>query len=117
MQTILENISSPLLISAVERNLQELGILWGYALGAEFHQQSEATWFVSGVPFFLLNWVTHTQFTSETPQATIDNILTHLSEYKLPLFWIVNSSSSNDFISDIKARGWKGGPTSVWAGD
>ncbi len=118
MQTILESLSSPTsLIDAVGLNLQELGTLWGHALGAEFQQQPEATWFVSGVPFFLLNWVTHTRFTAETPQATIDGILARLSEYRLPMFWVVDSSYSSDFISSIKARGWKGGPTSVWARD
>ena len=118
MQTILESLSSPTsLIDAVGLNLQELGTLWGHAVGAEFQQQPEATWFVSGVPFFLLNLGhAYAIYSRDTTSYHRWHTL-RLSEYRLPMFWVVDSSYSSDFISDIKARGWKGGPTSVWARD
>jgi hypothetical protein len=39
MPTNLQNLSPTALTDAVEFNLQELGTLWGHALGADFHHE------------------------------------------------------------------------------
>lgn len=117
MPTNLQHLSPTALTDAVEFNLQELITLWGHALGADFHHEPEATWFVTGVPHFTYNWITKTLFTAETPQERIDAILMRLSAYKLPLFWPVDSSSSSDFLKKIEAYGWRGGSTTVWTRD
>src|SRR5690242_17379535 len=117
MPTNLQNLSPTTLTDAVELNLQELGTLWGHALEADFHHEPEATWFVSGGPHWVYNWVTKTMFIAETPQERIDAILTRLSAYKFPLFWPVDSSSSSDFLKKIEADEWRGGGTTVWARD
>jgi GNAT superfamily N-acetyltransferase len=113
----LRSLSLPVLTDAVEFNIQELSTLWGHALGADFHHEPEATWFVSGVPFWSHNWVTKTQITADTPQDKIDAIMKRLKEYQLPMFWIVDSASSSAFIDHIGTYGWQGGPTTVWARD
>jgi GNAT superfamily N-acetyltransferase len=117
MPTNLQNFSPTALTDAVELNIQELGTLWGHALGADFHHEPEATWFVSGGPNWTHNWVTKTMFIADTPQERIDTILTRLSAYKLPMFWPVDSSSSSDFTKKIKEYGWRGGGKAIWARD
>jgi predicted GNAT family acetyltransferase len=113
----LQTISYPALTDAVELNLQELSTLWGHALGAKFHHEAEATWFISGIPSWLFNWVTRTQFTADTPQEKVDNVLKCLSAYHLPMFWSIDTASSSELIEHIKSYGWQGGEMTVWARD
>jgi predicted GNAT family acetyltransferase len=113
----LRDFSQPALTDAVELNLQELGTLWGHALGANFHHEPEATWFVSGVPSWLFNWVTKTQLTTDTPREKVDTLLKRLGEYHLPMFWSIDTASSSELVEHIKSYGWNGGNVTVWARD
>ena len=113
----LENMSNQDVIDAVETNIRELSTVWGHAIHAKFSAEPEATWYVSGVPFITHNWVTQTQFTANTSQSKIDEILNRINAHQVPFLWIVDSSSSSDFLNHIKEHGWQGGPTAIQVRD
>lgn len=113
----LSSFSQPALTDAVEFNLQELGTLLGHALDADFYHEPELAWFISHIPYWWCNWVTKSQFMRNTPQERIDTLLKRLKGYQLPMFWVVDSSSSSDFLSQIETYGWRGGAMTIWARD
>lgn len=112
MNNILSDFSAPALISAMDANTQELSVLWGRALGAEFHEKPEQQWFISGLPFELCNGVVRTAFTAADVDAKIDEITKHFIERNVPAAWLVGPSTQPaDLGSRLEAHGWILGET------
>src|SRR5215813_15604995 len=93
MHAILEHFEKAAVVSAMEANIQESSALWGRALGAEFHDDAEVTWFVSGLPFELCNGVIRADFASENLERTIEATLTLLMSRQVPMAWVVSPST------------------------
>jgi GNAT superfamily N-acetyltransferase len=107
MSNILSDFSVPALISAMEANAQELAILWGRALGAEFHDEPQQQWFISGLPFELGNGVVRAAFTSADVDAKIEEVTGHFKDRNVPAAWLLGPSSQpTDLGSHLEAAGW-----------
>ncbi|HLI09354.1 MAG TPA: GNAT family N-acetyltransferase [Ktedonobacteraceae bacterium] len=107
MSNILIDSSVPALISAMEANAQELAVLWGRALGAEFHDESEQQWFISGLPFELGNGVVRAAFTPADVDAKIEEATGHFIARNVPAAWLVGPSTQPaDLGSRLEASGW-----------
>ncbi len=107
MSNILSDFSVPALISAMEANVQELAILWGRALVAEFHDEPQQQWFISGLPFELGNGVVRAAFTSADVDAKIEEVTGHFKDRNVPAAWLLGPSSQpTDLGSHLEAAGW-----------
>src|SRR5215831_1229089 len=107
MHAILEHFEKAAVVSAMEANIQESSALWGRALGAEFHDDAEVTWFVSGLPFELCNGVIRAQFAAENVEKSIDATLKLLSAQKVPMAWVISPSTRpTDLGRRLQAYGW-----------
>lgn len=115
MQTSLEQPRLSFVTHAAIRNLRELGTLWGRAIGGEFHQEPEATWFVSRLPFMLYNWVTQTRFTESTSTEKIDALLTRWRSYQHALLWVDHASQPDNLLTYMQTHGWGNGSFPIWA--
>lgn len=107
MSNILSDFSPVALIAAMEANAQELAVLWGRALRAEFHEEPEQQWFISGLPFELGNGVVRAAFTTADVDAKIEEVTRHFKERNVPAAWLVGPSSQPaDLGSHLEAAGW-----------
>lgn len=104
---ILDSISHPDLIKAMDTNTEELLALWGRALGATFYQEPEVSWFVSGVPFIRLNMVVRANLTPETPEEKIHEVLTKIESANTAISWVAGPSLQHPKIAHlVQAHGW-----------
>jgi ribosomal protein S18 acetylase RimI-like enzyme len=107
MRAILEHFARAAVVRAMEANVHELSALWGHALGAEFHDETDVTWFVSGLAFELCNGVIRAYFASENLERTIDATLTLLMARQVPMAWVVSPSTRPpDLGRRLQAYGW-----------
>ncbi len=107
MSKVLSDFSEPALISAMEANAQEGFILWGRALKADFHEEPEQQWFISGLPFELGNGVVRAQFAATDLDAKIEEVTRHFTERNVPASWLVGpSTQSTGLKSRLEAAGW-----------
>jgi hypothetical protein len=78
MSEILESLSDPTLIQAVEANIQTGTNQLGDIFAATFYHEPEATWFVIESAGF--NRVASTSFTRETPESDVDRTLKQIAK-------------------------------------
>ncbi len=118
MQNMIDSLSHPALIEAMETNTQEFVSLWGRALGATFYHEPEASWFITGGQFLRLNMGIEVHLTPDTPGEKIDEMLSKIEAHNVPFSWPVGPSLQHPTIeSRVKARGWSIFSTSGMAGD
>ncbi len=97
----------PVLLRAMEDNIQEAWIRLGRGLGAEVHDEPELLWFVSGIPFHLANGVVRAHFLSDVGEATLDERIEQLTAHGVPMAWLVGPSTQPaDLGSRLERHGW-----------
>ncbi|EFH83535.1 GNAT family N-acetyltransferase [Ktedonobacter racemifer] len=118
MQQMIESLSHPALIEAMETNTEAFVSLWGRALGATFYHEAGASWFITGGQFLRLNMGIQACLTPDTPREKIDEMLSKIEAHNVPLSWPVGPSLQHPTIEDrVKARGWSIFPTAGMARD
>jgi GNAT superfamily N-acetyltransferase len=94
MNDVARDTSPEALAAAIEANTCDAFVRWGQALGAEYHDDGEVGWFVSGVPLQLWNGVVRARFTAGDVDAQIDTTLRHFAAHQVPMSWLVGPSTS-----------------------
>lgn len=90
---ILRDLSPPAVIAALEANLEEGYIRLGQALGAEFHHEPDALWFVTDIPLQVPNGVVRFRAIPEEASERIDVLLGEYAKRHAPSCWLLNPST------------------------
>ena len=93
MSGIMRDTSPEALAIAIEANTCDAFARWGQALGAEYHDDAEVQWFVSGVPLQLWNGVVRARFAVGDVDAKIDAALRHFAAHQVPMSWLIGPST------------------------
>jgi GNAT superfamily N-acetyltransferase len=107
MSEIIESLSDPALIQAVEANIQTGTNQIGNIFAATFYHEPEATWFVIESAGF--NRVVSTSLTRDTPESDIDRTLKQIAKAvgDEPMSWYIGPSQrSASLEACLRANGW-----------
>jgi ribosomal protein S18 acetylase RimI-like enzyme len=104
---ILEDLSQEAVIDAIEGNLSSyFHCLAGGSARITFHDEGDVKWFVSGVPFPLLNGATSAKLDPESANRRIDEILGEFKAAQMPMLWWAGPATRpQDIGSRLAARG------------
>jgi GNAT superfamily N-acetyltransferase len=95
------------ILQAVEGNLLESYKHLGRALGAEFHHDSELTYFFTGTPLPLCNGVVRASFTDSEADRRIQAVMDEANARQVPMLWLLGPSSSPaDLEQRLATRHW-----------
>ena len=87
----------------MEANVQQAWIRLAHGLGAEVHEEPEALWFLSRLPFHLANGIVRTHFA----EHVVEERLKQLTAYHLPIAWLVSSSTRPASLGTcLERNGW-----------
>jgi GNAT superfamily N-acetyltransferase len=89
MGAVLEDLSPSALVAAIEANHLVLWTDSGRLPGGEVHDDPEALWAVSGVPFPLFNGVFRADLPADRLDQAVDALLARFRARNLPLQWTV----------------------------
>ena len=101
MNNILQNISPSTIPLAMDANKMAFGALLGRLPHAEFHEEPGLCWFETGVPSGLFNGVLQTNIEPAALPTTIERVLTHFQQRRLPFQWHIGPSSSPTNFGDL----------------
>ena len=87
MVEILEELSSPKLIPALEANMIRYWINYGTAPGLELYEGPDFIRFMTGLPFSLFNGVFRAQLSPEAVEASIVEVIHSAARWNVPLNW------------------------------
>lgn len=103
----LRDLTESAIIAALEANLEEGYIRLGQALGAEFHNEPDAVWFVTDIPLHVPNGVVRFRATPEGASERIDALLQEYAKHHTPSCWLLNPSAMpSDLATRLQARGF-----------
>ena len=93
MATVINDLSSPELIPALETNLTEFFANYGRTMGNELYIGKDYIRVLTRISFPVLNGVFCAQLTPETIDNAISDTLVAVKTWKVPLFWWVGPST------------------------
>ncbi len=107
MDEILQKLSTPAIIAAIEANLaEEMATFGRYFPGAELHEDEEVRWFSTGLATSF-NGVLRTHITADDVDAKIDEVVVYFKTRHLPLIWPVGPTAlPTNVASYLLARGF-----------
>jgi ribosomal protein S18 acetylase RimI-like enzyme len=116
LSEIIDNLLHPALEQAVEENHKSAMYHLGDMFAARFYHELGATWWITDPIGF--NQISHTSFTTETPESEIDKVLQHISRSSpSPFTWNIGPSTRNAKLEHrLQANGWSknvGGPAMI----
>lgn len=98
---------APAVVAALEANLREGYVRFGRGLGAEFHEEQDALWFVTGLPFQVPNGVVRFDVAPEMAGTRIDTLLREYAARRAPSCWLVTPSTHpTDLSARLQERGY-----------
>lgn len=107
MSDIVTEFSVPSIVQGMESNLQELCRLWARIIEATLHEDTESSWFISGLPFELANNVFRTNFSDDNPDG-VEKLIERLMADHTPLSWFIGPSTRPaDLAQRLLAHGWR----------
>jgi predicted GNAT family acetyltransferase len=101
MNNILQDLSPSTIPPAMDANKMAFGALLGRLPHAEFHEEPGLRWFETGVPSGLFNGVLQTNIEPAALPTTIERVLTHFQQRRLPFQWHIGPSSSPTNFGDL----------------
>ncbi len=108
MPTILKDLSTPALLTAMENNIYEGWTLFGQLLDATIHDEPELLWFTSGLPFQLGNGIMRANFTGNELEKTLSKKIKQLVALHLPMAWLIGPSTQpHELGSYLQVHGWE----------
>jgi GNAT superfamily N-acetyltransferase len=93
MDKILENLSSPSLISALEANMIKYWINYGTAPGRVLYEGPDFIRFITGLPFTLFNGVFRAQLSLDTVDSSINEVIQSAAQWNVPLNWYIGPTT------------------------
>jgi GNAT superfamily N-acetyltransferase len=93
MGEIVQDLSAPTVVAAIEAQLCEMVSTFGRLPRAEVHDDPEMLWFITGVPFPLFNGVVRTNLASLDLDAKIAATLAQFRSRHLPMIWWTSPST------------------------
>ena len=93
MSEIVQDLSTPALVRAIEANLCETWAYFGHWPQAEVYDGPDMLRVITGVPFPWCNGIFRTQLSPEETDAKIEATLTHFKARHLPLIWWTGPST------------------------
>jgi len=106
LDVVLESLSSPHLILALETNMVEFWEIYGRASGSELHHGEELVRFLTGVPAALFNGAFRARLAPDVASAAIAETCKAIERWGVPFLWWVGP---DDRPTDIGARLERGG--------
>jgi ribosomal protein S18 acetylase RimI-like enzyme len=109
MGNVLEDLSRPALVEAIEANLFEfLGHWPGASERTEVHADADILWTISDVPFPLFNSVLHVRLAPNEVDAVIEQTLARYRSRNIPMLWWTGPATHpTDLVSHLEAHGLK----------
>ena len=87
MKAILQDLSTPNLVAAIEDNLFYTLPAFDRWPQAEVHDEAEIKWSITDIPFPMFNSIMRAQLAPEKIDATIQSIVSQAKLRKVPLLW------------------------------
>ena len=87
MNAILQDLSIPNLVTAIEENLFSLMTIFRRWPKAEVHDETEIKWSMTDIPFPMFNSIMDAQLAPERIDATIQSIVSRAKSRNVPLLW------------------------------
>jgi hypothetical protein len=96
MQKIIEDISSPELLAALEANMIAFWSAYGRANGSTLQATADVVWFYTGIQTPLCNGVLSVKSKPDGVKAILDNLQAKIDEQGAPAFWWIGPQSKPD---------------------
>ncbi len=87
MSDILQDVSPPALVSAIEKNLFDFLPLFGLWPHAEVHDGPELLWSLTNIPFPLCNSIMRAKLASDDLNTAIEAAITRGKARNVPMLW------------------------------
>ena len=106
MSNVLEDLSQDAVVDAIEGNLVTFVDFLGGSTRVKVHHDSDVTWYVSDVPFPLLNGAMRARLEPGSEDRRIDEILAEFEAAGMPMLWWTGPASRpEDIGSRLAGRG------------
>lgn len=107
LHEIVNSFSTPILLEAMEANVQGAWLHLGRGLGAVIHDEPELLWFSSGLPVHLANGIVKTRFPLDAGREMLNEKLKSLVTQHVPMAWLIGPSSRPaNTGSYLEEHGW-----------
>ncbi|MEJ1931808.1 GNAT family N-acetyltransferase [Nostoc sp. NIES-2111] len=107
MTQVIQDLSTPDLVAALENNLFAIFTHYAHAKNCEFHSDSNLIRFATGIGFPLFNGVIRAQLPPEEIDTTISKTLEYFSTKQLPMFWWTGPATQPpDLGKYLEAKGF-----------
>ncbi|HMT20566.1 MAG TPA: hypothetical protein PKE20_04860 [Promineifilum sp.] len=101
MKVILQELSTPALVNAIEANLFDFFIQFSHWPRAELHDDPDLLWLTSDIVHPLFNSCLRQRFSSDDVDATIETTIARYRAINMPTLWYIGPTTTP---ADLGAR-------------
>ena len=118
MSDILQDLSPPALVAAIEANQFECVLLWRCWPAAEVHDGPDLLWTITDVPLPMFNSVMRAQLTPDAASAAIEAAIARCRLRNVPMLWWTGPTTRpTNLETHLAAYGFTGGDQPGMAAD